>query len=263
MPGSSVPRWFRIVLIGVFLLLCGAMLLLQNGGVRDALASSLAERMVGRYAPVMRQTVALPRGIPEPPDGSYTVNGMLVEYHTIPVPVGAAETLRRFDEGFRQTGYVTRMIDVMGKPTLAAIHPETKMLLTVRPGFDAAGEPTVRLAQQNLSKLDPKFRAEAPGLPVIPGARNRVLVRWVTGSAATSLTYTISDSPRNAAEYYAKALASRGWGPSGTAGDPPVGNFKMLFFEKDGDECTVVAGPGGGPNETVVMLTLTAAGGRG
>jgi len=255
--------WFRVVLVVVFLVLVSTMLLLRNGGVRDALASSIAERLIGGYAPMMRQQLSLPRGIPEPPDGSYTVNGMLVEYHTVPAPAGIPETMRRFEAGFHQTGFVTRAIDVMGKPTLAAIHPETKMLLTVRPGFDGAGRPTVRLAQQDLTKLDPKFRAELPGVPVIPGARNRMLVRWVTGASASSLTYTVDDQPQNAAAYYANALTGRGWRPAGPAGNPPTGEFTMLFFEKDGDECSMIAGPGGSANETVVMLTLTSRGGRG
>jgi hypothetical protein len=262
MSRSSFPRWFRFTLVGVFFVLVGAMLLLHNGGVREALASSLAERMIGRYAPVMRQTIAAPKVRPEPPDGKYVVNGMLVEYHTIPAPVGAAESLRRFDEGFRQTGYVTRMIDVMEQPTLAAIHPQTKMLLTVRPGFDAGGAPTVRLSQQDLSKLDPKFRAELPGVPVMAGARNRVLVRWVSGSAAASLTYTVHDGVDNVRAYYANALPGHGWRPSGPSSHPPLGQFEMLFFERDGDDCAVVAGPGESAGETIVMLTLTS-GGRG
>ena len=256
MQGSRFPRWFRMVLVGVFLMLVSVMFLLQRGGVRDALASSLAERLVGQFAPVMEQTMALPRPRPEPPDGVYTINGMLVQYHTLPAPVGPAETLRRFDEGFHKAGYVTRYLMVMGKPTLAAIHPQTKMLLTARPGYDH-GKPVVRLSQQDLSELDPKFRVDVPGLPVIPGARNRVLVRSVTGPATTSLTYTVSDTPEGTAAFYDRELGVLGWERLMPPVEPPIGGLKALFFQKGGDECYLVTGPGQRPGEAIVMVTLT------
>src|SRR5207249_10007398 len=110
-----------------------------KGEVRDALASSLFERVVRDYVPMMEQSVALPRRAAEPANGAYTVNGMLVQYQTMPAPVGAAEAVRRFDKAFHQTGYMTRVIPVLGKPTLVAVHPQTKMLLTVRPGRDGGG----------------------------------------------------------------------------------------------------------------------------
>jgi len=261
MESSKFPGWFRLVLVGVFSMLVAVMMLLQRGGVREALASSLADRLVGQFAPVMEQTMALPRARPEPPDGVYTVNGMLVQYHTLPAPAGPAETLRRFDEGFHKAGYATRYLTVMGKPTLAAIHPQTKMLLTARPGYDH-GKPIVRLSQQDLSEIDPKFRVDVPGLPVISGARNRVLVRSVTGPATTSLTYTVSDAPEGAAAFYSRELAALGWERLMPPLEPPFGGLKALFFEKGSDECYLVTGPGKRPGEAIVMVTLTEKGGN-
>jgi len=258
---SGLPRWFRGVLVAVFLVLIGALLLLGHCGVRQAVASALLERMVRNdYLPMVERSMTLPRRRPEPPDGAYSVNGMLVEYHTMPAPVGPAETLRRFDQAFHQSGYVTRVITVMGKTTLAAIHPKTKMLLTVRPGRDASGKPVVRLSQQDLSQISSSFRAELPGLPVMSGARNRVLVRSVTGEKATSLTYTVTDNVDGAIAYYASELAARGWHRLMPPVDPPFGKFKALFFEKDGDECYLVAGQGENAAETIVMVTLTEKG---
>ena len=128
--GFRLPIWFRAVLMGFFLLVIGVLALVKNGGVREVLASTLLDRMLRDYVPVFEQTVALPRSAPEPANGAYYVNGMFVKYRTLPAPIGAAETLRRFDEGLHKTGYVTRLITVMGRQTLVGIHPKTKMLLT-------------------------------------------------------------------------------------------------------------------------------------
>jgi hypothetical protein len=261
MNALRLPRWFRVVLVIVFGVLSTCVLLLSNGGVRQAVASSLLERMVRDYVPTMDQTEALPRRRPEPPDGAYYVNGMLVEYHTMPAPVGPAETLRRLDLAFHQAGYVTRTMSVMSRTTLLAIHPQTKMLLTARPGRDGEGQPTVRLSQQDLSKLDLNFRAEIPGLPTFPGARKGVLVRSASGPRTTSLTFTINDSAEGAADFYDRELTARGWRrlvpPDGT----PFGELKALFFEKDRQESYFAAGPGAESGETVVMITLTDQGG--
>ncbi len=211
MRSFRLPVWFRAVLVGFFLSVISGLALIKSGGVREALASSLLEHVVRGYVPLFEQTMALPRRLPEPADGAYYLNGMLVEYHTMPAPVGPSETLRRFDGAFRQTGYVTRNLNVLGLTTLVAIHPKTKMLLTVRPGRDGAGRPTVRLSQQNLSKLDPKFHAEIPGFPAFPGAHRGVLVRSASGPRTTSLTFTVDDSAEGAADYFERELTARGW----------------------------------------------------
>jgi hypothetical protein len=255
----KLPRWFRVVLVVVFLALTTGVLLTSNGGVRQALASSLLERMVRDYVPAMEQTVALPRRQPEPPSGSYYLNGMLVEYHTMPAPIGPAETLRRLDSAFHKAGYVTRTQNVMGRTTLLAIHPQTKMLLTARPGRDGTGQWTVRLSQQDLSKLDPNFRAEIPGLPAFPGAHKSILVRSASGPRTTSLTFTVNDSPEGAASYYEQELAARGWRRL-LPPDAPFGSLKALFFERNGEESYFVAAPTANTGETTVMITLTESG---
>jgi hypothetical protein len=260
MNALKLPRWFRAALVAVFLALVTGVLVVSNGGVRQAVASSLLERVVRNYVPAMEQTMSLPRRRPEPPTGAYYLNGMLVQYHTMPAPVGSAEALRRLDEAFHKTGYVTRTINVLGQPTLVAIHPQTKMLLSARPGRDGAGQPTVRLSQQDLSELDPAFQPEIPGLPLFPGARNRVLVRSASGPSATSLTFTINDSPEGAAGYYERELAARGWHRLVPPGASPFGDLKALFFERGGEESYFVAGPGAQPGETTVMITLTEQG---
>jgi len=256
----NLPRWFRAVLGLFFLAVVGTLLMLRNGGVREALASSILDRVIRDYVPIMEQTVALPRRNPEPPDGAYYLNGMLVQYHTMPAPVGPAETLRRLDVAFHQTGYMTRMLTVMHRPTLVAIHPQTRMLLTARPGRDGAGRSTVRLSQQDLSKLNGKFNAEIPGLPVLPGARNRILIRSAEGPQVTSMLFTVDDSPDSAASYYLNELASLGWNRMVPPGQSPLDNMKAMFFEKGRDECYVVAGPGARVGESFVMVMLAGRG---
>src|ERR1044071_6970293 len=121
----NLPRGFGAVLGLFFLAVIGTLLLLRNGGVREALADSLFDRVIREYVPMMEQTAAPSRRQPEPPGGAYYLNGMLVQYHTMPAPVGPAETLRRLDVAFHKTGYMTRMLTVMHPPTLGAIPPPT------------------------------------------------------------------------------------------------------------------------------------------
>jgi hypothetical protein len=258
--GLKLPRWFRVVLVAVFLALATGVGLVSNDGVRQAMANPSLERMVREFLPVMEQSVALPRRQPEPADGAYYMNGMLVEYHTIPAPIGPAETLRRLDAAFHKSGYATRLVPVRGHATLVAIHPQTKMLLTARPGRDRRGAPTVRLAQQDLSKLDPNFRAEIPELPAFPGASNPVLLTSADGPRSASLTFVVNDSADGAAGYYTTELAARGWQPLIPPGGLPFPAVKVLFFEKNGDESYFVAGPGPQAGETLVMITLTEHG---
>jgi len=256
----NLPRWFRAVLGVFFLAVVGTLLLVRNGGVREVLASTILDRVVRDYVPMMEQTIALPRRQPEPPDGAYYLNGMLVQYHTMPATVGPAETLRRLDVAFHQTGYRTRMLTVMNRPTLVAIHPQTKMLLTARPGRDRAGGYTVRLSQQDLSELNARFRAEIPGLPVVPGARNRILIRSAEGPPVTSMMFTVDDSPDGATSYYLNELRSLGWSRMIPPGQSPLDSMKTMFFEKGQDECYVVAGPGGRTGESFVMVMLSGKG---
>jgi hypothetical protein len=260
MRALKLPGWFRVVLVVVFLALTTGVVLVSNDGVRQAMATPLLERMVREYLPAMEQSLALPRRRPEPADGAYYMNGMLVEYHTIPAPVGAAETMRRLDAAFHKTGYATRLLPVRGRATLVAIHPKTKMLLTARPGRDGAGAPTVRLSQQDLSKLNSSFRAEIPELPAFPGARNPVLLTSADGPRSASLTFVVNDSADGAADYYTKELAARGWHHLVPPGGSPLSAVKALFFERNGDESYFVAGPGPQVGETLVMITLTEQG---
>ena len=252
-----LPLWFRAVLVVFFLVVAGTLALVTNRDVRAALASTVMDRMLRQYVPVLEQTVALPRPAAEPANGAYYVNGMLVRYRTLPAPIGPAETLRRFDAGFHQTGYVTRLLTVMGKPTLVGIHPKTKMLLTVRPEVDGSGQAKVRLSEQDLSKLNPRFRAEIPGLPMIPGARGRVLVRSASGREATSLMFTVNDSVDGAVGYYERELAVLGWRRLQAPSATPFGGVRTLFFQKDGKECYLVAGAGARSGDSTVMLMLT------
>ncbi len=256
----KLPRWFQAVMVGVFLVLIGAIAVVRQGGVREAMASALVERVIKSYLPTMEQSLAMPRPVPEPPDGAYYLNGMLVEYHTLPAPIGIEAALQRFDMAFHQSGYATRMLRVLGQRTLVAIHPKTKMLLTVRPGVTAKGMATVRLSQQDLNQVNPAFRPELPDLPTIPGAKNLVMVRSAEGPQTSSLTLTVPDTRAAAIEYYKRELTARGWTTLVPPAQPPFGGLETTFFERGKDECYLLTGPGATPNEAIVMVMITEKG---
>jgi len=253
-----LPFWFRAVVFALFAILLVPYFLLRNGAQREALARTLAGSVIRDLAPVLQTQAVLPGGMVEPADGAYSVNGMRVEYHTYPNRLGVKETFRRFEAAFDRVGYLHRIVPVQGATTLVAIHPETKMLLTVRPGRDPEGNPMLRLAEQNLSELDPSFRAEIEGVPEYPGAKHLMLVSSERGSLSRSLTFTTDDPAAAVARYYARAMRTSGWAPLESPRMLPQPGLEPLFFQKRQAECSVLAIPSAESGETFVMVTMTA-----
>jgi hypothetical protein len=196
---------------------------------------------------------SMPRG--ESLAGAYVLNGMRVEYRTYRVPVSATEVVESFEQAFRKEGYVTKRILVQGQPTLVALHPKTNVMLTVRPGRDASGM-TVRLAQQNLSELRSDFEAKISGIPAFPGGEGRTLVQAADGPPSQSLTFLARNNREFVADYYSRELASRGW-TSMPSQVPQSSALKVLFFAKEGRECSIMLMPADAVGSTIAMISVS------
>jgi hypothetical protein len=255
-----LPRWFRVAVGSLAAALLIPWWLLRSEGLGHALGRSAVDRWVEQAAPWIGPPRAL--GLPrEAPKGRYFVNGMLVQYATYAAPRGAATMMARFRKGFERAGYEQRELAVGGRRTLVAIHPVTKVMLTVRPERDRTGREMLRLTQQNLGELDRGYRPELPGIPVVPGARGSVLVSATREPRNGTLTYAIDGSPQAAARFYLEEMRRRGWesleAPAGLAGNG------LLFFRRGGKECSVMTIPRPSGTGSVVFITLAEARGGG
>jgi hypothetical protein len=252
----SLPIWFRAAFAALFTVLFVGYLLVRGGGAPAAFARSLIERAAPRIQPVLDTDAALARQ-PRAQSlaGAYILNGMRVEYRTYRVPVSAVEVVERFENAFRKTGYVTKRILVQGQPTLVALHPKTKVMLTVRLGRDARGT-TVRLAQQNLSELRSDFKAQIPEIPLFPGGEGNTLVESADGTPSRSLTFLARNDGDFVARYYDREMVSRGWTrrPSLVLASSPL---KVLFFAKEGRECSLMLIPTDALGSTIAMVSVS------
>jgi len=237
-------------------LLLTPFVLLKTGTGRDAVAYSLS-KFANRVDPLIAADAVLPGRLALPADGSYSINGMPVEYHTYAVKESADEISRKFKLGFERAGYKFGVFEIQGAPTLVAIHPDTKVMLTVRLVRDRAGKPGMRLTQQDLSKLDPGFDARIPGMPLYPGASQRMLISSIEGAPSQSLSYRAPGSPAMVEQFYRDEMSAAGWrrfdSPTRLGGDSPV----SLFFEREGLESSLLIVPQEASSGTFVMLTLT------
>jgi hypothetical protein len=251
-----MPTWFRVAFLAMATALLVPFVLVKTGAGRDAVAQAV--RSLGsRVDPLLAADAAIPDRFALPADGSYSINGMPVEYHTYAVKESAEAVTRKFQLGFERAGYKYRVVDAQGAPTLVAIHPDTKMMLTVRLVRDRAGTPGMRLTQQDLSKLDPAFDARIAGLPLYPRATERVLISSIEGPPWRSLSYSAPGSPRMVEQFYRDEMSARGWRKL----DPPVrlpeGSPVSLFFERNGLESSLLTVPIEGSTGAFVMVTLT------
>ncbi len=261
--GTAVPRvrfplWFRAAVVALFASLWIPYFLVRGGGgAPPAFARSVFERFDRRIAPVLNTQAAMPRTLRgEPTHGAYYMNGMLVQFQMARAPVSAEEVVKKFEAGFKKTGYLTRRILVQGQPTLVGLHPKTAMMLTVRPGRDATGQTIVRLAQQDLSMLRPDFRAEISGIPTYPGAEGTLLVQAAKGPPSQSLTFSLQTLPSTVADYYRREMANLGWEWQAIPLDGAA-NLTVLQFRKHGAECSILLISDPHAFGTFVMLTKT------
>jgi hypothetical protein len=181
---------------------------------------------------------------------------MRVKFRTFPAPLGAGETFGRFQRGLAKAGYVTRTVAIDGRPILLGIHPDTRVMLSVRFATDRRGRSTVRVAQENLAELDPAFRAELPGVPVHPDATGRVLLEPLAGDGARSLTYSTGAAASSVRRFYLAEMERAGWSFVASPFEADPGSLSVLFFTRDDSECSIVLAPAAGASGTVVLVNL-------
>lgn len=251
------PVWFRVAVVLIFSALLVPYFLLRGGDASEARIASVLAR-ASDLIPVLRTQAMRSRSIAEPDRGSYRLNGMLVWFQTYPISRGAGNPLGGFERAFEAAGYKYRTFTVQGHPTLVAIHPETKMMLTARFGNLRNGWSTVRLSQQNLSQLDPSFRAEVPGVPAYPDATHKMLIESTEGRKSKSLSYESRSSADWIQRYYEQEMPGRGWARLVPPVDPRQAGLSVLFFEKGGEECSVVVSTDPEGGGSIVLATLSS-----
>src|SRR5262245_28029967 len=253
-----MPIWFRAAVCTMFAALLLPFVLLHSSGGTNAIAEALARSFGAEVEPMLATQAMIPGSFQLPPDGSYSINGMPVEYHTYAVLHESAQSIvGRFQHVFEQSGFQVKLVPTEGSPTLVGIHPDTKMMLTVRPVRDSEGTPGIRLTEQDLSKFDPKFDARIADLPVYPRATQRLLVSSIEGKRSRSLTYQAPGSAAMVEQFYRDEMHAEGWRRFDPPARLPAGNPVALFFERDGLESSLLITPQEGSSSTFVMITLT------
>ena len=253
---SAMPRWFRVFVIGLAAALLVPFFVVRSGLDRGAVAATLSS-VAGAFEPIVHAQLALPEQFTLAADGSYVINGMPVEYHTYAAPERPEQIIRKFQEGFGEAGYEHVTVDSMGSPMLVAVHPDTKMMLTVRFVHDQAGTLGMRLTQQDLSKFDPEFRAKIPGLPVYPGATQQTAISSRQGPPAQSLSFLASGSVTMVEQFYRGEMRAAGWRILEAPVRMPEGAPRPLFFERGKLESSVLIMPRDSASGAFVMVTLT------
>lgn len=253
-----MPLWFRLALGVMFAVLLVPFALLRSGAGRTAVAEALTRSFGAEIEPMLAAQAMAPERFKLPADGSYSINGMPVEYHTYPVRrESAASTVAKFQDAFERMGFEVKLVPTAGAPTLVGVHPGTKMMLTIRPVRDSVGTPGVRLTQQDLSRFDPGFDARIPGLPVYPGATQRIVISSIEGKPSRSLSYQASGSPGMVEQFYREEMHADGWQRFDPPARLPAGSPVALFFERNGLESSLLIAPEEASTGAFVMITLT------
>ena len=255
-----LPLWLHFVTAGVMGALFLVFLILRGSGI-EARAQSFFETIAQSASPVLNADAMLGRRTAESAKGSYVVNGMHVKYFTMGAPQGGGRTIIELENLMARAGYIHRIILVQGVPTLVGIHPETKMLLTARPGRDLRGSPAVRFSQQNLSELREDFQAEIPGVPIYPGASGKMLISSEEGPRSESLMYSAGGLAEDIRRYYLTEMGLAGWSPIAAPPAPPGLSASVMFFAKAGREASVVLAEI--PQSAGSMVLVTVGGGQG
>jgi hypothetical protein len=254
----ALPLWFHVVFAGAFGVLVLGFLVVRSGAI-DARAQSIFDSMAGAVSPVLNAGAMLGRHDTESAEGSYVLNGMHVRYVTYGAPRGGGRTIIELEQLMARAGYVHRILPIQGAPTLVGIHPETKVMLTARPGRDLAGNPAVRLSQQNLSELREDFDAQIPGVPVYPGATGKMLISSDHGPKSESLMYAALGAVADIRSYYVAEMRAAGWTALGAPSLSGRIDAGVTFFKKGGEEASVLLTEIPETAGTLVMVTVGPA----
>lgn len=254
-----LPSWVHVVTAGVIGVLFLGFLIVRSGGV-EARAQSFFDLIARSAAPILNADSMLGRRTAEPAQGSYVLNGMHVKYFTMGAPQGGGRTIIELENLMARAGYIHRIIPVQGVPTLVGIHPETRVLLTARPGRDRRGSPAVRFSQQNLSELREDFPAEIPGVPVYPGASGKMLISSDGGARSESLMYAAGGTAEDIRRYYLAEMQLAGWSPIVAPAAPSGLAAGVMFFSRGGEEASVLLAEL--PQTSAAMVLVTVGGGH-
>lgn len=252
---AILPRWFRVLIAGSFASFLLAAFLLRDG-MTGAAAYALFQQLAAPAAPLLESQGMLGATRAMPAKGDYRLNGMRVRFDTVGTPQGSGRVLVEIEEMMARAGYLHRIVPIHGLPMTVGIHPETKVMLIAMPGRDLEGNPVVRLTQQNLGELRGNFKAEIPGIPVYPGARGQTLIESLDDPPSTSLSYAAGGLPADIRAHYLREMPLRGW----TRIDDPLGPtglpVEVVFFERDGVECSVLVSALPETAHSLVMVSL-------
>jgi hypothetical protein len=250
-----LPLWVHVVTASVAGMLLLGLFVVHSGGF-EARAQTLFEAMAGASSPILNAQALLGRRNAESPQGAYTLNGMHVKYFTVGASQGGGRALIQLENLMARTGFVHRILSIQGVPTLVGIHPDTKMMLTARPGRDLRGFPVVRLSQQDLSELREDFQAEIPGVPLYPGASGKMLVASETGPKSESLMYAAGGTTADVRDYYTTHMKLAGWEPIAGPPVPEEAPLAVMFFSRAGEEASVVLAELPQSSSSLVMVTV-------
>ncbi|MGH7821625.1 MAG: hypothetical protein ACREQ9_17815 [Candidatus Binatia bacterium] len=256
MSRSVLPRWFRFATAASFGVLVLSALLLHDGTVR-ATAQGLFERLAAPAGPILGAQAMLGESRGLPGKGTYRLNGMRVRFDTFGAPNGAGRVLIQIEEMLERAGYVHRIVPVRGIPMTVGIHPKTRVMITAMPGRDLKGNPVVRLTQQNLGDLTESFRPEIPGIAVYPGAKNQTLIESLEGPSSTSLSYAAGGIPADVGAYYVAEMRRLGWNRIAAPAGADGSGLEVLFFQREGAECSVLISRIPGGAESYVLASVT------
>ncbi|MGH7803047.1 MAG: hypothetical protein ACREQJ_01765, partial [Candidatus Binatia bacterium] len=96
-----------------------------------------------------------------------------------------------------------------------------------------------------------------PGVPVYPGAGQRIRISSIEGRPSQSLSYFAAGSVEMVEQFFREEMKSAGW----ERHDPPLrlppGSPVTLFFERERLESSVLIVPQSGTSASFVMVTLT------
>lgn len=257
MKSYRMPLWFRATVAALFFGVFGVYFLVKDGLTRQAMAWAPFNEVLGSQRPMLNLQAVLAKQRQEPEGGAYRINGVRVGFRNLPAPMGPRNALVGFQSMFQRAGYKYKLTQIQGEVALVGFHPKTGMMIMVQPRRDSRGRSTVRITEHNLGDALEDFKAEIPGIPMLPDAARPMLTQALDGPRSESLMYAVRGAPDWASEFYAHELAIGGWKRMVPPIPAPPSLLSAMFFQRNGQECSVVAVGSPETQETLVLVTLT------
>jgi len=255
---KSMPLWFRAAFAALFALLLAAYFLVRGERSGVAYVGKTSADALAGAEPMMKLESHLPRAL-LPPRGGYRMNGMRVQFNTLPTGNVPAQ-LSEIEKGLRATGYIVRRATVASEETVFGFHPETKVFISAAATV-SSGVPAIRLTQRDMGELASGFVAELPGIPSAPDAEEKTLITSIDGDGPNTLNYFTQSSPEWIRDFYARTLSEKGWRQLVPPIDPSGPKMAMSFFAKGDRECSILVAADSGQHGNGVWVTVGPAAG--